>query len=259
MQKKTIILTAILCISISICFAQSTIRFEKDSYEQSIQKAQKENKLVTLYFTGSGCALCKKMEKEVFVAPEIYNLYNTNFVNVESYDDWDKPDAKVKALRKKFNIISNPTFLFLDKDENIVHRSQGGTKDLFLTVGKQATGEDNYHNWTKKIAAGDYSTEIVAKYLSVELPTKFYSEQNFVCPAQTVLDNYFTNIPEKEYSLKANWNIINKHVYNTESGVFKYLVANQALFNEKFGKVAVDKKLFEVYYLNWSGNMSSDD
>lgn len=257
MLKKVLIIIGTLFASCYDSLAQSSISFEKTGYDQFMQKAKTENKLVMVYFTGSGCALCKKMEREVFVEPEVYKLYNQNFVNVESYDDWDKPDATIRALRKKYNIISNPTFLFLDSDGNIVHRTGYAEKDFFVTVARQASTDDNYRNWTNKIAAGDYSPEVVTKYLSVELPAKLYAEEGFVCAAQSVMDKYFKSIPEEEYTSAVNWNIINKYVYNTESDIFKYFVIHQPIFIEKYGKVNVDKRLFEIYYLNWSGNRNS--
>lgn len=256
-MKKILILSFVLLLSL-YSFSQSTIQFEKSGYDQFMQKAKDENKLTMIYFTGTGCSLCKKMERNVFVVPEVYNLYNRDFVNVESYDDWDKPDASTKALRKKYNVISNPTFLFLDRDGNVVHRAGYAEKDFFVTIAKQASGNDNYRNWSAKIAAGDYSPELVAKYLSVELPARLYAEKDFDCPAQTVLENYFKTVPEKEYTSAVNWNIINRYVANPYSAIFNYLTKHQTLYTEKYGKVAVDKKIFDTYYDAWSGATNTE-
>jgi len=257
MQKKTTFLIGILVSVCLCCYCQPSIQFGKEGYDTFLKKAKDKNKLVMVYFTGTGCSLCIKMEKQVFTVPEVYTLYNQRFINVESYDDWDKPDENIKALRKKYNIISNPTFLFLDKDGNIVHRAGYGDKNYFINVGKQASGNDNYRNWVKKIEAGDYAPELVSKYLSVELPPRLYSEDNFLCSSQTVLDNYFKSVPEQQFSSAFNWKLINSYVANPESAVFNYLIANQATFNEKYGKTIIDRKIYDVYYTYWSGNRGS--
>jgi len=238
--------------------AQDSIRFEQFTYEQLLNRARQEKKPAMIYFTGTGCSLCKKMEKQVFIVPEISVFYNSNFINVESFDDYYKPDSATKKLRRQCGVISNPTFIFIDTDGNIIHKAGYKTKEAFLITGKQAVSGDNYRAWTRQFSENKFETATVAKYLTAEQKPVLYMENGYQCRAQEVLDAYFASIPREEYASPPNWDIISKYVANSRSSVFNYLLNNQQLFEQKYGKEAVNAKIYTVYSDAWSGNMSSE-
>ncbi len=243
------------CISLS---AQDSIRFDQFTYEQLLDQAKQEKKTVMIYFTGTGCSLCKKMEKQVFTVPAIAAFYNSNFINVESFDDFYKPDSATIKLRRQYGVISNPTFIFIDTDGNIIHKAGYKTKEEFLITGKQAVSGDNYRTWTRQFSEKKFETATVAKYLTAEQKPVLYMENGYQCRAQEVLDAYFASIPPEEYASSSNWDIISKYVANSRSSVFNYLLNNQQLFEQKYGKEAVNAKIYTVYSDAWSGNMSSE-
>ena len=258
MQCKIAIIVLLGILLHTVSPAQKTIQFEHIGFGKLIIRANQEKKKVMFYFTGTGCTLCVKMEKQVFTAPEVANFYNTNFINVESFDDFDKPDSATKRLRRQFGVISNPTFIFIDSEGNIIHKSGYKTTADFLITGKQAASkDDNYFAWTKQFAEGKFNAEPVSKYLSAEQKERLYAEDGYKCKAGEVLDKYFSSISEQEYSLPVNWKIINNYVYNPYSVVFNYLVNNQSLFDRKFGKESINKKIYDTYHAAWSGDMGS--
>lgn len=79
--------------------AQETIAFRYDQFDDFIQQAKISNKPVMIYFTGTGCSLCKIMEREVFNQEKIFSFFNRHFISVESFDDFKKPDTATRALR----------------------------------------------------------------------------------------------------------------------------------------------------------------
>jgi len=237
--------------------AQQTISFSQVQYNDFIKQAKKTNKKVMIYFTGTGCTLCKKMEREVFNQEEIFSYFNQSFINVESFDDFKKPDPATKALRLKYEIISNPTFIFIDTNGAVIHKAGYKTADEFMLIGKQALSTDNYSNWRRKIETGDFDTELLLKYLSVEQKPVLYAENDYDCPAQFALNSYFSSIPLSESLLPKNWEIIDRFVANPYSEVFNYLLENCLLFGKKYGTQSVNRKIYMVYKNAWSGNTGS--
>ncbi len=248
----------ILLLGILFVNGQEKINFRHARFEEFIEESKKSGKPVMIYFTGTGCTLCVKMERQVFPQPEIYQLFNNSFINIESFDDFHKPDSSIKKLRERYGIVSQPTFIFIDSTGRVIHKAGYKTSEAFLMVGKQALGNDNYRSWTDQFDKGEYKTDIIIKFLSVEQSPRLYAEDGYKCKAQEVLDRYFSSIPASEYSEEKNWDIIERFVANPYSSVFNYLLTNQHVFNKKYGEEAVNKKIFNVYNDAWSGNTDSE-
>lgn len=258
-MRKFLSLTCLLYIlSVNCILAQESIRFEHLKYDEIIEKSKREKKPVLIYFTGTGCYLCVKMEKNVFPKPEVSNFYNTNFITVESFDDFTKPDSSTKRLRRRFNIISNPTFIFTDSTGEVIHKSGYKETIQFLQVGQQAISNDNYKIWKEKIDGGQLDATLMLKYLSAEQKPFLFSETNYTCDAQTRLDLYFNSIPKKDFLLKDNWSIISNYVANPYSQVFEYLLNQEAEFSNVYGIQAVNEVVYKILADAWSGATESD-
>lgn len=116
------------------------------------------------------------MEKNVFPKPEISQFYNNTFIAVESFDDSEKPDSATKQLRRRFGIISNPTFIFTDSTGTVIHKSGYKETEQFLLVGKQAISNENYKVWKEKIDKGLADASLMLKYLSAEQKPSLFNE-----------------------------------------------------------------------------------
>ncbi len=239
--------------------SQNSINFEKTGFTEFTAKARSENKLVMIYFTGTGCSLCVQMEKQVFPKSEIKDFFNKSFINVESFDDNEKPDSSTKALRKRLGIVSNPTFIFIDSDGNIIHKSEFKNASDFLIVGMQALSSDNYKNWSAELESGKYDIATIHKFLAVEQRPSLYSRSGYICKSEEVIDNYFASIPENDYLKPENWFIIDKYVANPYSPVFTHLLSNQDKYATQFGQQAINNKIYNTLKTAWTGNTSSKE
>lgn len=106
------------------------------NYEDSLQKAKKENKPILLFFTGSNwCGWCKKIDQEVFQSPDFSSQVGNSFVFVEI--DFPTNAAQTpelaqqnKMLKEKFGITGFPTIVILDPNGTFVaetgYRAGGG-------------------------------------------------------------------------------------------------------------------------------------
>ncbi len=103
-------------------FAQGAgIQFQAQTWEEAVQMARQENKLIFLDAYTSWCAPCKVMDEYVFTHELGGDLHNANFINLKM--DMEKNMGPLFASR--YGITSYPTFLYLSWDGTLVYKSEG--------------------------------------------------------------------------------------------------------------------------------------
>lgn len=259
MFRIIIVLIFVICSTFGNAFGQKkeSIHFSYLPYNDFLKKSKETGKPIMIYFTGTGCSLCIKMEKLVFPQEEIYTFYNKSFINIELFDDYKKPDSAIKILQRKYGIVSQPTFIFIDSNGDVIHKSGYKEKNDFLLVGQQAAGSDNYRSWISLFEKGQVEINTLRKFLAVEQKPVLYAEMDYRCKAQEMLDKYFSSISRSEYGNSENWEIIKKYVSNPYSDIFRFLLENKSKFISTYGDKEVNEKIYSVYQDAWSGSMQS--
>lgn len=259
MFRIIIVLIFVICSTFGNAFGQKkeSIQFSYLPYNDFLKKSKETGKPIMIYFTGTGCSLCIKMEKLVFPQEEIYTFYNKSFINIELFDDYKKPDSAIKILQRKYGIVSQPTFIFIDSTGDVIHKSGYKEKNDFLLVGQQAAGSDNYRSWISLFEKGLVEINTLRKFLAVEQKPVLYAEMDYRCKAQEMLDKYFSSISRSEYGNSENWEIIKKYVSNPYSDIFRFLLENKSKFISTYGDKEVNEKVYSVYQDAWSGSMES--
>ena len=146
--------------------------YEKDSecplnlncykdFENGIEAAKKQNKLILLDFTGWACVNCRKVEENVWSNPEVYDLLKNKYILISLYVDdrkelpkeeqfsFIKPNKKIKKIKTigdkwatfqtlNFSIASQPYYVQITPSLEILHRAE------------QYTDTQTYLNWLKE-------------------------------------------------------------------------------------------------------------
>ena len=147
-MKKTLLISSIV-LSVVVLFSacvnansnveskenKEGIFFHSGTWEQALEKARKENKLIFFDANTSWCPPCKRMERRTFPDPEVGKYFNSNFINVKM--DMEKGEGI--ALSKKFPIPGYPTLFFIDGTEKIVAQQSGGLNPSQLLAYAKAT------------------------------------------------------------------------------------------------------------------------
>jgi thioredoxin-related protein len=125
-MKKLI--TFVLLLSSFFVFSQQT---EKVTFSQSIEKAQKENKKILLYFSGSDwCAPCVKFKKQFIYtdqfksfAEENLIVYNADFPRLKKNQLPPDTVKENESLADKYNNKGLfPLILLLNNDGTILKK-----------------------------------------------------------------------------------------------------------------------------------------
>ncbi|MCX6204641.1 MAG: thioredoxin family protein [Bacteroidetes bacterium] len=112
------------------------ILFYRGNWNEALQLAKKENKLIFLDIYATWCGPCKKLKKNSFSNIEVGKFYNSNFINVSL----DGEQGEGAMLASQYRIPGYPSLLFIDATGKIVESTGGylNPKEL-LKLGKSIT------------------------------------------------------------------------------------------------------------------------
>lgn len=170
------------------------IDFVHVTWQEALDKAKQENKLLFVDSYAKWCGPCKRMAKHEFVKPEVGVVYNSNFVNLKL--DMETPNGR--TFDSKYPVSAYPTMFFLNGDGEIVKKVKGGKKaeQLISMAETVLKSYDTSGQFKEKYDAGDRSYEVVYNY--VEALNKASK------PSLKISNDYLKSNPEisKEEKLK---------------------------------------------------------
>ncbi|MDP4202260.1 MAG: DUF255 domain-containing protein [Bacteroidota bacterium] len=234
---RKIFLIFFAAVSVSLSAQNEGIQFLGDSTLQSaLVKAKQANKLLFVDCYTSWCGPCKYMAKNIFPMPEVGNFFNQHFLNWKV--DCEKINKVDAGQFAKYNIRAWPTYLFLDRDGNIVHMALGaGPASFFLETGKAALDSTkNLIGLQKRINHGDRSQETLKNYYScnINADTKY-------------IDEHFSLVEDSVRFSKPSWELFSYFMMNIDGFAFNFFVKNKTQYEKKFGQEAVDSKLTSLF------------
>lgn len=97
------------------------IQFFEGSFQDALELAKKENKLIFFDAYASWCGPCKRMKSKVFTQEEVGSYFNSRFINLKV--DMEKGEGP--SLAKKYGVTSYPTLLFIDHTGKLIHGGVG--------------------------------------------------------------------------------------------------------------------------------------
>ncbi len=144
MRNRMIILTISLMMFASASFSQvvdvaveqisSEINFFQGTYDEALQKAKDENKILFVDAYAVWCGPCKYMSKYVFTDLRVAEYFNEHFINYK----YDMEKGEGPAFAIEYSVAGYPTLLFLSSDGKVLDRNLGGlTVDQLLDRGEK--------------------------------------------------------------------------------------------------------------------------
>ena len=101
--------------------AEKGIHFENITFNQALQEAQKEHKLVFLNVYATWCAPCKMLMKNTLATEKVGSVFNKDFVNISI----DAEKGEGIDLVKKYKIGGHPIMFILNPQGKVVKRILG--------------------------------------------------------------------------------------------------------------------------------------
>jgi len=181
------------------------IEFFHGTWEEALEKAEAEEKIIFVDAYAEWCGPCKRMARNVFTDSEVGGFYNQNFINLKM--DMEKPENA--TFRKGYPVAAFPTLYFIDFTGDVVHQVKGAQSvEQFIQLGKSVVNKtDRSDFYAEAYEDGDRSPELVYNYVralnkvgesSLKIANEYLKEQEdlttpenlqFILEATTAVDS----------------------------------------------------------------------
>ena len=216
------------------------IVFFKGTWQQALEQARKENKLIFMDCYTSWCGPCKMLAKEVFTDPEVAAFFNEKFVNVKV--DMEKGEGM--ELKEQYKVSAYPTLNFIDGNGGLQHCVVGGMPaDALIAQAKLALEGKGLIALQTLYAQGNRESQFIEDYLTA------LDMGNQAAEAEKVASEYLGKMERAQLKEKANWDMFNKYINDVDSDIFRYVYDNQNEFAGLFGEKEVRAKIRKVWTL----------
>lgn len=219
-----------------VIFAQTN--FQELSLEKAREQAKTENKPIFLDCYTSWCGPCKMMANDVFTLEAAGEYFNKNFVCVKI--DMEKGEGP--AIGKQYGVDAYPTFLIINADGKLMHKLVGAMslEELIENVecGLKASSIAEYETLYQSGKLD--KTEQMAYW-------KLLSISGEVVKAQTVGDNLWGKLSEKDKLNPTYWALLRSRATTIEGEEMKFVCANREYFEKEVGKEEVGKLIYNSF------------
>ena len=239
-MKRIVILCGIVLCFIQLNAQEKGVQFQNLTFQEALDKAKAENKLVFMDCYTSWCGPCKHMLNTVFVLPKMGEFFNDQFINVK----YDMEKGEGPRLRGKFRITAYPTFLILRPDGTLQHRIVGARKETdFLECVKRGAKEETSQFYLDELyRQGNLSKEQLPSYRVALKDAKRNAELKHITGEE------FKQLSDAERCLSQYWYLYDQDEITIEDERFAYLIAHKAEFDKQVGKEIVDKRIYDSYF-----------
>lgn len=214
------------------------IAFSEGTWADILNKAKEERKPIFVDAYTVWCGPCKKMSKEVFTQTSVGAYFNETFVSYKM--DMEKGEGI--AFAKKYDVSAFPTFLYFDKNGELLNRSIGYKEaDNFLKASREALDQKNQLPYFKQeYEASDRSLKNTIDYCG-----KLKKSGNYNL-ARDVAVSRLSDLKEKEKYTQEEWILLTNYITDYSSPLFKEVVIHKKEYNQVSGSEAFRKYLHFV-------------
>jgi tetratricopeptide (TPR) repeat protein len=138
--KRIVLGAGVLCFLAAAAGAE--VRWSDESYEQVLQRAQRENKYVFIDFYATWCGPCKRLDEVTYPDAKVGELLNSMIAA-----KWDAEKAPWLATATQYKVHAYPTLLVLDPSGKEVDRHLG-----FLEAAEFVATIDGFRHGVGTIA-----------------------------------------------------------------------------------------------------------
>ncbi|WP_170254679.1 thioredoxin family protein [Phaeodactylibacter luteus] len=139
------------------------IEFFHGTWEEALEKAAAEEKVIFVDAFAEWCGPCKRMAREVFPREDVGGFFNRHFVNMKI----DMEKGMGLDFAKKYPVSAYPTLFFIDAKGEIVQQVKGAQQPQgLLDIGQRILEKtDRSEEYTAQYEAGERSPEFMLKYI----------------------------------------------------------------------------------------------
>ena len=227
-------ITALLipALTLTLAAAQEGIHFASGSWQEILDRARAEDKIVFVDAFTTWCSPYKMMSSTVFTEAAVGNLYNEHFINVKM----DMEQGEGRRLAERYQVDAFPSLLFVDGRGKVVHRAVGFHNiPEFIELGRTALDPGaRLSAYRERYQSGDREPEFLHAYALVS-----YRAMDRDLPR--IADAYLQT--QEDWNTEKNLRFIFTLVDDVDSELFEYVAAHREAFEALFGSQAVISRI----------------
>lgn len=229
---KTIYLSFMLLFIAYSTQAQG-ISFEHGTFDEALQKANAENKILFMDCYTTWCGPCKMLQNNTFPNPEVGSFFNDNFISIKI--DCEKGEGP--SICGRFGVSAYPTLLFIDGSGKVVQKTMGyRPPESLISEGRRAMGGSTsvLNEYKNKYTAGDRSEDVL-KGLVINLSKNGESFDSY-------WSEYLATQKSENLLNDVNAKLIFELTQHVNSPSLKYFTEFKSYFIEKYGAESYEKR-----------------
>ncbi len=248
--RKCWVVLFLFCCTWAGAQQNNAIRFQAGPFAGLLKQSKTTGKMVFVDCYTSWCMPCKWMDVNVFTNDTVATFYNSNFIN--SKIDMEKGEGI--ELKKKYNIEVFPTYLFLNGDGTVMHRTTSRMEAAeFLQVAKTALNpEAALSGVQKKYEAGERSLPFLFDYHQALLRSDRKK-------AEELKKEIVSRITDAELLTPFGWRVIQAMSGDEQEKLGKFLIAHRPQFEKMIGAADVHSQVNLVKIRTMYGMSSRKD
>lgn len=158
------LLLVVLLITFNKTSSAEEVIFATGSYQDVLDQAKKENKIIMIDFITDWCKWCVETDRKVYTNQEVSDFANANQINWKI----DAEKGEGPDLAKKYGVKGFPTIIFADADGVEIDRIYGYLPaEQFLVKMKDYNNGVNTFGAISKLLEAD-PNDAAANYLMAE-------------------------------------------------------------------------------------------
>ena len=264
---KKIILSLLLIVSYLNCSAQT--EFRAITYQQALDAAKAENKLVFIDFYTDWCGPCKMMAREVFPQKQVGDYFNKYYVCIKL--NAEKGEGKDYA--KQYKVDAYPTFIVVDTDSKEVGRYMGGsTADKFIEkIESVRNPEFTPARVLERYQSGERTPGLIKAYASQlmdQAPTGGATREDYrkvyiehLNKVNKMVQEYFEGLSVADKMNPENFFVYRSYTGSTQEAPARFLTANRKKFPTELQQEVTDmiNQLYMAEINNYLSNAFGND
>ena len=235
----------------SVSFAQSKVDFIHDDYSTALLKSKESQKQLMVMFYADWCPHCSVMKTTVLNDEGVIAMLNSTYVCLQI--NIDKPESK--ELMKKFGVLTFPTFIFIDGNENMLYNMVGEMKkDDFLAEAKKSLNPRLHLSFLK--AQYERDTLNGNKCLNYLNGIRRGIDKN---KTAGIASNYMSSVKEEQIVSLLNWRILAYAVNDLTSKDLPTMLKYRNEFAKLITSTRVETKINNVVSLSFKNDVTKLD
>jgi thioredoxin-related protein len=237
-MRKIIVFTLFL-ICCQLLSAQTN--FRTLSYQEALNAAKAENKLVFIDFYTDWCGPCKLMVREVFPQKQVGDYFNAHFVCIKINGE----KGEGIDLVKKIGLNVYPTFLIVNPDGNEVGRFEGYrpadqfVEDINHLIDPKMSPEQmkaRYDDGERSASLlKGYAAYLTEKYSSRRMPEAQRAEGRALI-AKMITD-YFGGLTDEQRLYPENLFVYRTYTHSVSEPATRFMYAHRGQFGENNAEI----------------------